>query len=472
MNRRDFIRNSALTAAGIFTGLPTLEANSENITFPIYFDLEKLLKLSADERPHFAADYIDKCTKMENPPIFHAQWPQQNENGKDVELLVDNLECFIAYKGEKVISWDKPEEKENRKTHHPLIYGQAKINGKAREDLTVPLTRSAVIRHPLWHENISAETLWENILPRPKEITQRYHDIAPAPEAKDPRHISHFLCQKENEKLAYNILNWQPDQAPEDAPYPKSNNRFLLHLMAIESARFDTIGPNANQLSVRYFQRRNRDQNEIGTVSVIHGSYGGLSQMGINRENGDITGSIVGTPFVKKLGPDKGAWANYTVNGEAIKSKEDFLGNWQAQMLATVYTQLKSYDYLDLIKRRMPEPEAEKVSSAGAFAAMHLRGPGAASNFIRLGIDRTDGNGTPVSAYYNWFAEYPEESLYKLPKEMREAIFKEAALAITEQGQKEQNEAYAINRWRNYVENDPANQPVISLPPKQDTIRR
>lgn len=430
MNRRRFLTVSAVgLGATLLPGtlnrnLPTTPTPPQ----PIVIDETSPRTLSIDlaqwhrEGKSLHLSENDIIAGLERGDTIEVNWPADSLTSPHCQVLVDNWKGFIVYDGVKILSWDVCEEdKELRKTLHPLIYGYPVVEGEPRKDQMVPLSRTAVQKHPLWHENITPQTNLLKLLPSPPD-GQRYHNIAPAPVTEDLRDIRQFQYQKESEKLAWNILNWQPDILA-DHPYPLSNNRFLLHLMATESSLYDKIGPHPTRHSTKQIRKETKDG--IDKVSGKTGSYAGMAQMGVGKE-GHLTGSITETPFTRRK-----RWAGLEVNGQPIDSKQDYLGDWQAQMLATLYTQLIGYEYVDdILARRKTDRNGNPASISGTFMIAHLLGPAAARSYMLRGHNKTDGNSTAASDYYNEFKGY-DDLLYK--PELSRAELKQ--IKITPEGQ-------------------------------------
>lgn len=434
MDRRKFIGTAGVLSTGALLAATLSSCGREEKTRfldEITFNTHNIDELyESGESFYLSPERIQKLASEKR--ALDLQIPCQDERGEELDLIVDMSRNFIAYKGRKLIEWDSPKTGED-----PIIYATPVINGNARTDLRVPLSTSAVHSHPLWHENISIDTDWR-FLPKPPN-GQRYHDIEPMPEASDPRHISHYFYQKTAEKLAHNILNWEPDKMPEGEKYPLSNNRLLLHLMARESACHDRLGPNAYQKSVAK-PIYEKAEDGIGVLSHRYGKYAGLSQMGVNLDDGEVVNAIAGTPLATQLSDGSYTWSGMVVNGEAIKNAEDFYGNWQAQTLALLYTQLLSLNQVD--KWRKTEPS---ISEGGAFATSHLLGPRDAEQVILHQADLADDNGTKGSWYYEDYSQYKDKTLYSPSRETRYIISRDNALGVTIEGQKRLQIEYERN---------------------------
>ncbi len=378
-----------------------------------------------DSSLHLTEQQVIESLECENR--FEVTYPVDSAGHAQATILVDNQKGFIAFNNKKIIMWDVDEKDyKKRKNLHPIIHGTPTLNGESLDAQKIPLSRTAVQQNPLWHENLNPEIDLLPYLPKPPE-GKKYHAISPAPTNPDFRDISHFSYQRESEKLAYNILNWQPDRIEGQAQYPLSNNQFLLHVMATESSLFDKIGPHPSRVSGQSVRVPTPD----GMDKVIwkEGSYAGMSQMGVNRNNGNLTGSILGTPLTKN-----GRWAGLEIDGQIIDSKQAYLNNWQAQMVATVSSQLSTYPYVDnILRQRKTDRKGDKISTSGAFMMAHLVGPKAAYDYFLLGKNAKDGNNTSSNYYYTRFKGYDDKLFYPAPAQRKDIILRVTPLQNTQQ---------------------------------------
>lgn len=130
-----------------------------------------------------------------------------------------------------------------------------------------------------------------------------------------------------------------------------------------------------------------------GNSSIVNKfGYLGKYQMGV--------GALIDAGLVK---PGTPTMNNNVLNNPSVwlngLSKKEFLSNESLQDKAFKAYTLKNYSYLLSNGTLKPGDPPEKI--AGALAAAHLKGPGAAKMLVNRGVDSSDAFGTSALSYMN-----------------------------------------------------------------------
>lgn len=393
-SRRKFLLTTAALIGGSAIGtffIPSLFRNkparpiTEHVTTDTAADSGcryNLETLAGDESPlHLTLPDDAGSVGGRDQPVL-LTWPNDDD-----EVLVHNRnnECYITYNGKKIIRWDPPKNRKEgaknylRNDEGPFIYG-ASAADLASGYKAIPLSVPAIRDHPLHyrHRYTTVESYgWlDDYLPADADLT-----LTPPPQDVDKNSYQYRKWAYDNAlRTSRRMLDWQPDSGLVP-PYEKKHNLFPLALARMESGDHELPGPNLWIV------------NKLG--------YSGAFQQ---KENV----SLPITPFTTK----KGKWRNYEVAGKPVSSRDDFLGNLDAQMLALMY-QLRS---MHRSLAGLNALHSRKYTRSGIYGAAHLGGPGAAARLVHKGKASHDGTTGATTRFYAQHFSGLDEGMYPFDK--------------------------------------------------------
>lgn len=394
MNRRQFLFTASMGALGATIGLPAcrdaaqkqpaedlLEIPLPEMTIKELRDADCYLYLdqlaARDEVVTLAQPgMLDDHGGLHNP--FKITWETAGLHAKP-KVNIDTAKGEITYNGKAVIRWEGPGRKPK---DHFTDECSPYIIGGAKEDLLngmrpVPMTIPAIREHPLHylHQYRRFEDYaWLDKIYAPDSKPE----LSKPPKAKKESYEYRQWAYDNAFRTLRHILDWAPSKEM-SPPYDKHNNLLLAAMARLESAQGELPGPNAHVT------------NQYGYIGLFQ-----------QREDTSLAESpLVKKPYAKAKWKQC-RWNGYRVDGEPIRSRQDFLGNVEAQILAQHY-------FFQKVEQRLATTidKTTTHTASGLMAAAHLTGETAVRRLISRKQITRDGNGVGNAFYLRLFDRYP-----------------------------------------------------------------